>query len=101
MTSPRRQLIRPPRMAGPNPRHQRRLTRCREQLAKEQAGLDRWMTRLRRALRAFEQQQQRISRLSRRLAQLQATCGSPPCAKRETESVTIWQISELEAEPIE
>ncbi len=43
------------------------------QLSREQVLLDRWMSRLRRAFHALEKQQQRTTRLQRRLAQLETS----------------------------
>ena len=52
-------------------RHQARLQKKHDQLAKEQAARKRWMTKLKRAFHTVEKQQQRIARLERQLADLE------------------------------
>ena len=68
--TPRRRVLRQsPNEPTIDPRQQARLQKRREQLAKEQATLQRWMSRLRRAFHALERQQARVARLERLLAQ--------------------------------
>ena len=43
----------------------------REQLAKEQSGLTRWMSRLKRAFHAVERQQAKVSRVEREISRLE------------------------------
>lgn len=72
MTTVRRRIQRLPR--PPTAAEARRLARVQqkhEQLAKEQAALKRWMTKLKRAFHTVEKQQQRIARLERLLADLE------------------------------
>ena len=74
MSIVRRRVLRPQRAAHQvDPRTQQSIDKCRAQLEREQVLLDRWMSRLRRAFHALEKQQQRTSRLQRRLAQLETS----------------------------
>jgi exonuclease VII large subunit len=69
MTAPRRRILRsvasPP--AALDLRTQHRHQRLRTRLAQEQAGLTRWMARLKRAFHAVERHQERVGRLERQL----------------------------------
>ena len=70
MTTPRRRVLRPARPAhNPEPRVDLRLEKWREQLTREQAGLARTMSRLKRVFHAFEKQQRRVTRLEKLLSQ--------------------------------
>ena len=70
MTTVRRRVLRPVRAApATNARQEARLQKKRAQLDRERATMQRWMTKLRRAFRAVEKQQQRIARLERQLVQ--------------------------------
>ena len=71
MTAPRRRVLRPPRTSAEESRRQQKLHRRRGQLQKEQQGLARWMTKLKRAFHAMEKQQGRVARLERELAKLE------------------------------
>ncbi len=70
MATTRRRVLRPPRTAVEDSLRQQKLTRKRDQLQKEQAGLAHWMTRLRRAFHAMEKQQLKVSCLERDIARL-------------------------------
>jgi hypothetical protein len=70
MTAPRRRILRPTEPpATIDLRVQRRLQQLRTRLEQEQAGLTRWMARLRRAFHAVERHQERVARLERQLNQ--------------------------------
>jgi hypothetical protein len=72
MTTPRRRLVRPAPAAPPtDPRQQRRAQQLRADLERERAALARWMARLRRAFRAAEKCQRRITAFEKRLRQLE------------------------------
>jgi hypothetical protein len=73
MTSPRRRLVRRPPASRPDGdvRRQRRLAKLRPQLDRERAAPERWQKRLRRAFRAIEKHQARVTRAERQLARLQ------------------------------
>lgn len=71
MNAPRRRVLRAFRPADPDPRRLRQAQRQREVLAKERAGLARWMARLKRAFHAMEKSQARIARLERSLSRLE------------------------------
>ncbi len=70
MTAPRRRILRPP----PSPpavnhtRQLRRLERLRQQLSREQAGLARWLARLKRAIRAVDKGHRQVARIQKRIA---------------------------------
>ena len=64
MTTPRRRILRHHQEATPaDPRRQARLTRKREQLARDKVSLKRWLTRLKRAANTVADLHQRITRL--------------------------------------
>jgi hypothetical protein len=72
MSVPRRRIIRP--APAPNQGeagHQRRLQKCRSRLLQEQAGLARWMSRLRRAFHAVEKGQRTVARLEQQITRLE------------------------------
>lgn len=70
MTMPRRRVLRPARpVRSPEPRVDQRLEKWREQLSREQAGLARTMSRLKRVFHSFEKQQRRVTRLEKLLGQ--------------------------------
>ncbi len=70
MTAPRRRILRTVEPAvSIDLRVQRRHQQLRTKLEQEQAGLTRWMARLRRAFRAVERHQERVARLERQLNQ--------------------------------
>ena len=72
MATPRRQIIRPPRVSSrPEPQRQRQLQKLRERLEREQATLARWMNRLKRAFHAVEKSQLCLRRLERNLTRLE------------------------------
>jgi hypothetical protein len=66
---PSRRLIRPTRPPAPDSaqRH-RRLQRLRARLDQDRAALARWMKRLKRAFRAMEKCQARVTRAEREIA---------------------------------
>jgi hypothetical protein len=68
MSTPRRQLIRPPT----NPLHtlqrQRQIEKLSARLDDERRALARWQKRLRRAFTAVEKQNRTIARLERQIA---------------------------------
>jgi hypothetical protein len=69
MSAPRRRLIRP--SSNPLPaalQHTARLQKLRQKLAKEQAALARWMSRLKRS---FHSSQASVARLQRSIAKLE------------------------------
>ena len=71
MTTLRRRVLRPTSVEPSlNPRQLAAVERQQAKLVKERESLGRWMKRLKRAFHAIEKQQQRISRLERRLATL-------------------------------
>jgi hypothetical protein len=72
MTTPRRRVLRPPRLMEPEPDRNRtvRLQKRRMQLESAQAAFGRWMTKLKRAFHAVEREQTRISRLEREISRL-------------------------------
>ena len=70
MAAPRRRIIRP--AAEPplsDPARQRRLQKRRSRRLAEQAALERWWKRLRRAFNAIEKHQRSIKSLTRQLSQ--------------------------------
>jgi polyhydroxyalkanoate synthesis regulator phasin len=72
MAKVRRRIQRPARStATTDARRQARLQKKHEQLAKEQAALSRWTSKLKRAFHTVEKQQQRIARLEKQLSQLE------------------------------
>jgi hypothetical protein len=78
MTAPRRHIVRtPPAPPTPDPRRQERLRRLRDRLAREQAALDRWMGRLRRAFHALEKSQGLVARLGREIGRLEEEPSRP------------------------
>ena len=72
MTTIRRRIIRPPRELVAAQRDQRQLEKRRAKLVHERAGLDRWMSRLRRAFNAVEKQRRKVARLEGQVAQLES-----------------------------
>ncbi|MCC7424363.1 MAG: hypothetical protein IT428_29190 [Planctomycetaceae bacterium] len=72
MTTPRRRVLRPERVAESRDRSPRLIARRQAQLERERDGFERWMTRLRRAANEVARRQKRIVRLERTLARLQA-----------------------------
>ena len=71
MTTPRRRVLRPPRVSAQVQRDQRQLEKRRLKLQNERVALDHWMARLRRAFNAIEKHRRRATRLERQLAQLE------------------------------
>ena len=72
MAVPRRRIVRtPPAAPAPDPRRQERLRRLLDRLSREQAALDRWMSRLRRAFHALEKSQRAVGRLTKEIARLE------------------------------
>lgn len=71
MNAPRRCVRRVSRPADRDPRRLRQALRQQEVLAKERAGLARWMARLKRAFHTMEKSQARIARLERSLLRLE------------------------------
>jgi hypothetical protein len=70
MATPRRRIIRPSAESQtPDPARQRRLQKLRLRWLAEQAAVDRWWKRLRRAFNAIEKHQRSIKSLDRQLAQ--------------------------------
>jgi hypothetical protein len=70
MATARRRIIRPNAEPPPPDRNQqRRLQKLRTRLQTEQAALDRWWKRLRRALNAVEKHQRMVKSLERQIAQ--------------------------------
>jgi hypothetical protein len=67
MTTPRRRILRPPRVPQPDPRQAERLRKLHERLATDRAALARWMTRLRRAFHRVEQLQRSVARAEREI----------------------------------
>ena len=70
MTRPRRRVLRNSRTHSDDPQCQQKIARRREKLKKEQEGLSKWMTKLKRAFHAVEKHQKTVARLERELAQL-------------------------------
>lgn len=70
MTTPRRRVLRPPRTDVEDARRQQKLSARRDQLQKEQTGLARWMSRLRRAFHELEKRQKTVRRIEREIAKL-------------------------------
>jgi hypothetical protein len=74
MSTVRRRILRPDRPVRPDtPADQRRrlaVAKALRQLEQERVALARWMTRLKRAFHAVERGQMRVSRLQRKVAQL-------------------------------
>lgn len=69
MTNPRRRLLRPaPPVDDSDVRRERQRQRQAARLDQERAGLERWMTRLRRACREVAKRQERMARLERILS---------------------------------
>jgi hypothetical protein len=70
MSPPRRRILRSsPQPAAVNQaRRQRRLERLRLQLSREQAGLARWLARLKRAIRAVDKGHRQVARIQKRIA---------------------------------
>lgn len=70
MSTPRRRIVRPapPR---PTPDCQRQIQKLRLRLEQERVALARWMPRLRRAFKAVEKIQFRITRLERQITKLE------------------------------
>ncbi len=73
MTAPRRRILRPPSQPAVmnNARRHRRLERLRLQLSREQAGLARWLARLKRAIRAVDKGHRQVARIQKRIALLE------------------------------
>jgi hypothetical protein len=69
MSIPRRRILRPPAQQ-PNPNNHPRVQKLRVRLERERASLLRWQVRLKRAFKAFQKTQARITRLERQLARL-------------------------------
>jgi hypothetical protein len=70
-TTPRRRVLRPRRTPAENAARARKVATRRARLEKEQAGLSRWMTKLKRAFHAVEKHQKTVSRLEREIACLE------------------------------
>jgi hypothetical protein len=71
MTTPRRRLLRPDLPPPSTPPNSIQLQKLRCKLAKEHAGLARWLTRLKRAVNAVAKHQRRLARLERQIARLE------------------------------
>lgn len=71
MATPRRRVLRSPRAGVEDTSRQQKVASRRQQLEKEQAGLARWMTRLRRAFHEFEKRQKTVRRIEREIAKLE------------------------------
>jgi len=69
-TANRRRVLRPQPNQVEAALTARKLAERRAQLQKEQDSLVRWMTRLKRAFRAFEKQLKKVSRLEKHIARL-------------------------------
>ncbi len=69
MTVPRRRILRPLPPHVHDPRQIERLQAWRSKLDSERKSFGRWLSRLKRAFRAVEKQQRRISRLERLISQ--------------------------------
>jgi hypothetical protein len=70
VTTPRRRIVRP----GPSalaPANSPRLQKVRDNLDRERILLNRWTSRLRRALNAMQKHQNRVAHLERRIRQLE------------------------------
>ena len=71
MTTPRRKIVRPAQRNGAaEPQRARRRQRLQADLGRATAALARWQKRLRRAFRAVAKHQEQVTRLNRRLRQL-------------------------------
>ena len=71
MTPPRRHVIRP---SVPVPAAtSARLPRLRSRLEREQQTLANWTAKLKRTFHSFEKHQQRVTRLQRRIRDLETT----------------------------
>jgi len=69
---PRRRLIRPaPVPAPPSADNQRQVQRLHERLDHERNTLARWQTKLKRAFNTVERCQRSVTRIERRIAQLE------------------------------
>ena len=69
MAAPRRRIVRPRATTRSDRlKHQRRLQRVRDALARDRVALARWMSRLKRAFHAVEKLQRQIARADRNLA---------------------------------
>ena len=71
MTTVRRRIQRTRQPTVAEARQQARIQKKHEQLAKEQAALKRWTSKLKRAFHTVEKQQTRIARMERQLADLE------------------------------
>jgi hypothetical protein len=72
MSTPRRQIIRPPRPpAHPDPQRQRQVQKLRERLERERVTQARLMSRLKRVFHSLEKSQARLGRLERTLTKLE------------------------------
>ncbi len=69
MTAPRRRILRRLQPHVHDPRQIERLQVWRSKLESERKSFHRWLSRLKRAFRAVEKQQRRISRLERLISQ--------------------------------
>jgi hypothetical protein len=71
MAMPRRNLIRPVQSPPARPHSERQLQKLRARLEAERSALSRWMSRLRRSFHAVETSQRCLSRIERRISQLE------------------------------
>ena len=71
MSVPRRRLIRTATVPAPNHDRQRQLQRLRERLDHERAALCRWQSKLKRAFNSVERYQKSITRVERKIANLE------------------------------
>ena len=71
MTASRRRVIRPPKPVAAAASV--RLPRLRSQLEREQQSLAKWTIKLKRAFHSFEKHQLRITRLQRKIRDLEQT----------------------------
>lgn len=70
MSTPRRRVLRPVApIVQVDMQAQRRLQQLRVKLEQEQAGLARWMAKLKRACHAVERHQVRVARFERQVNQ--------------------------------
>ena len=70
MTTPRRRILRPGPLPA-SPANAQRDQKVRDKLDRERALLNRWTSRLRRALNAMQKHQNRVAQLERRIRQME------------------------------
>ena len=72
MATVRRRVLRQARPPGiPDPRQHKQIADRRAKLVREQAALERWMAKLKRAFHSVEKQQRRIAGLERQIRKLE------------------------------